>query len=645
MTNIKTPPLPAREHFQRLLHLLELEAEAEKQEIGRNLQRRSPAEAEASGSSLINLVIRDEEIGLGGRILLTLGKRNQNLSLPWTRLRVGVPVILSAESQSNLSAALATVWRGVVSRLYKDAIQIAFSSWDEPDTERPTFRLDRSSDEVVRQRQRQALLDMQNIKTERLKTLRDVLLGHDPPIFRRKVTYKPLNKNLNDSQQAAIRFALTADDLAIIHGPPGTGKTTTVVELIRQLTRQGQTVLACAPSNLAVDNILQHLLAAGEHVIRLGHPARVLPTLQDQTLDLLVENHPDMRVARKLTKDAHTLRQQTAKYSRARPEPGARWAGYQEAKQMLADARRMTDQIRERLLDSTQIVCATTSLDRKQLGGRIFDWCIIDEAGQSTEPEIWIPLQHANCLLLAGDHCQLPPTVISPQAVAAGFNVSMLERLVTQLGPDHACRLLVQYRMHHVIMEFSSQEFYEGTLLAHSTVAQHLLPDLPGVGANDLTSTPIHFIDTAGANYDEVLELDGESRFNDREAELVCRKVQTLLDCGLPPPEIAVITPYAAQVKLLREQFKQSEIEVNTVDGFQGREKEAVVLSLVRSNPDAEIGFLADVRRMNVALTRARRKLIVIGDSATVTNHPFYHRLINYFDSIGAYHSVWEEME
>jgi ATP-dependent RNA/DNA helicase IGHMBP2 len=633
------------DHFQHLLRLLELEAEAEKQAALRDAQRHSPAEAEAAGHSLINLVVREEGAGLGGRILLTLEKRNQSLALPWTRLGIGTPVLLSEEGLHASGGGAALSWRGVVSRLQKDAIQVAFSQWPEPMADRPTFRLDRSTDEISRQRQRQALEMAQAAADSRLAALRDTLLGNQPPVFRvTRETDQCLNENLNVTQQEAVRFALTADDLAIIHGPPGTGKTTTVVELIRQIVRQGQTVLACAPSNLAVDNLLERLVAAGENAIRLGHPARVLPELREHTLDLLVENHPEMRLVNKLMREAYALRTRASKYTRARPEPGARKAMRQEAKAMLADARRMEDQLVERLLDAAPILCATTTgLDQSVLGRRVFDWCVMDEASQSTEPGAWVPLQFARRLVLAGDHCQLPPTVVSPQAAAEGFGISLMERLMDHWGPAIARRLTIQYRMHQAIMEFSSQEFYEGSLQAAPAVRHHLLPDLPGVQASALTETPVHFVDTAGASYDEIIEPEGESRLNPLEAEVVVQKVHALLEAGLAPAAIAVITPYAAQAQFLRERLKLSEVEIDTVDGFQGREKEAVVVSLVRSNADGEIGFLADVRRMNVALTRARRKLIVVGDSATVTAHPFYQRLVDYFEAIEAYHSVWEE--
>jgi superfamily I DNA and/or RNA helicase len=626
-------------YFDRLIRLLEMEAEAEKQEALRDMQRRSPAEAEASGSTLINLVIRDEDAGPGGHILLTFGKRNQTLALPWTRLGSGTPVILSEEgSHSNADG-----WRGVVSHVSKDSLQVAFSQWPETESERSTFRLDRSSDEISRQRQRQGLEKASVAADSRFADLRDVLLGFRPPAFHPVESAAPFNPALNPSQLEAVQFALTTDDVAIIHGPPGTGKTTTLIELICQVTRRGQRVLAVAPSNIAVDTLFEKLLAAGQKAIRVGHPARVLPELRQYTLDALVETHPNVKLARKLVREAYALREQTAKYTRARPEPGERRAKRQEAKQMLADAHKIEDQVAEGLLNSARVVCATlTGLDRDLLSSQHFDWCIMDEASQSTEAAAWSPLQIIDRLVLAGDHFQLPPTIISAQAAAEGFNISLLERLIEQPDQDFSRCLAVQYRMHQDIMKFSSQEFYKDSLIADRSVRDHLLRDLPSLAANELTESSIHFIDTAGASYDESSEPNGNSLFNLSEADLVVEKVQALLDAGLSAAEIAIISPYSAQVQLLRGSLQQPEMEIDSVDGFQGREKEAVIVSLVRSNREGKIGFLEDVRRMNVALTRARRKLIVIGDSATITAHPFYQRMVTYFESIGAYHSVWE---
>jgi superfamily I DNA and/or RNA helicase len=629
------------EHFTRLARLLDLEAESEKLETIRSLEKLSPAEAEASGSSLINLVIREEDSGLGGKILLTFGKRNENLSLPWSRIGMGSPVILSEETPSQKDS---TSWRGIVSRVNKNQIQVAFTQWLETEADRPTFRLDRSTDEISRQRQRLALESARSSKGTRLAILRDVLIGKQPPVFEKIENPNPFNSNLNDSQNQAVQFALSAEDVAIIHGPPGTGKTTTLIELMRQIVGNGQTVLAVAASNLAVDNMLERLIDAGENAIRLGHPARVSPALRARTLDELAETHPDMRLARKLNHDAHALRKQASKYFRIKPDPSTRQSLRDEAKQLLNEARQIEDAVLERIISSAKIVCATaTGLDHEIFKHRNFDWCIMDEASQSVEPSAWIPLQYAKRLVLAGDHCQLPPTVISPEAIRGGFNISLMERLLENPKADISRLLNVQYRMHQDIMTFSSDVFYQSSLQADDSVRAALLVDLPAVTSSPLTDCPVHFIDTAGASYDEEQEPEGDSRLNPQEAELVVKKVHELLACGLSPEQIAVISPYSAQVKLLREKLKSLDLEIDSVDGFQGREKEAVIVSLVRSNREGEVGFLADTRRMNVALTRARRKLIVIGDSATITSHGFYQRMVEYFESIGAYHSVWEE--
>ena len=630
------------DHFQRLMHLLDLEAEAEKQETLRSLEKLSPAEAEAAGDSLIQLVIREENAGLGGRILLTFGKRNENLHLPWSRIGIGSPVILSEEGLAHHAESAG--WRGIVSRMNRDSVQVAFTQEPETESERPTFRLDRSTDEISRQRQRQALEAARSAKGNRLAVLRDVLVGKQNAVFEPVTLPFTNTPKLNASQNEAIRFALTAEDVVILHGPPGTGKTTTLVELIRAISRSGQTVLAVAASNLAVDHLLECLIAAGENAIRLGHPARVSPALREHTLDELAEAHPDMRLAHKLTRDAYILRKQAGKFFRVKPDPGMRQSLREEAKQLQNEARQIEDSVMERILSNARVICATaTGLDAERFRGRRFEWCVMDEASQSVEPSAWIPIQYANRLVLAGDHFQLPPTVVSPEAVRGGFNISLMERLLQAPKVQISRRLDVQYRMHADIMRFSSDVFYEGSLRADESVGSALLADLPGVTRTPLTECAVHFIDTAGASYDEEQEAKGESKLNPQEADLVVKKVHELMDCGVQAEQIAVISPYSAQVKTLREKLKPLELEIDSVDGFQGREKDVVIVSLVRSNREGEVGFLADTRRMNVALTRARRKLIVIGDSATVTTHAFYQRMVEFFESIGAYHSVWEE--
>lgn len=627
----------AEDHFQRLARLLEMEAEAEARQARVRAQRCSGADAERTGNSLVDLVIVEEQSGLGGRCILSLAKRKQTLALPWTRLHAGAPILLTPQAATNNACQ-----RGVVCQRSERVLRVAVD--EAPDDAEATFRVDLSSDEVARLRQRAALERARNAKQDRLAELRSILLGAAPPRFAAPEDFQPLDGALNSSQQEAIRFALSARDLAIIHGPPGTGKTTTVIEVIRQAVRRGDKVLACAPSNLAVDNLLERLVAAGERVVRLGHPARVLPELQGYTLDVLVGEHADVRLARNFAKEAFALFRQAGKYQRAKPEPGARREQRQEARQLLAESRRLEAQAVQRVLDGADVLCSTTTaLDSDLLGERRFDLAVLDEACQSTEPGCWLPLLRCQRLLLAGDHCQLPPTVLSAEAAAQGFGVSLLERLVKVFGPAVTRRLQVQYRMHEAIMRFSADEFYEAELRADPSVSGQRLCDLPGVRAHSLTETPVEFIDTAGAGYDEQIEPEGESRFNSEEAQLVSSKVRALLELGVPAGDLAVIAPYAAQVRRLREELPIPGLEIDSVDGFQGREKEAVIVSLVRSNRENEIGFLADIRRMNVALTRARRKLLVIGDSATLGAHPFYQRLFSHFEASGAYRSVWEE--
>lgn len=659
------------DHFARMARLLELESAEEARRAAQEARRGD----ESTGQTVTGLVVQDETAGLGGRALLTLAKKNGR-HLPWTRLSVGSPVLLLEEGRDKHSG-----WRGIVCQRQPAFLQIALDSWPETESERPVFRVALAHDEVARTRQRNALERARTASADRLAQLREVLLGNVPlrfrPAPRRQVVESAtingggegdeggggesggerggdstrndpirwLDANLNAFQREAIRLALTAEDYAIIHGPPGTGKTTTVVELIRQAVRRGEKVLACAPSNLAVDNMLERLVRVGERAVRIGHPARVLPELREHTLDLLVEAHPDIQLARKLVREAHSLRDKAGKWTRGKPQPGARQQMREEARDLIQDARRLEAQVVKHLLDSADIVCSTTTaIDSEILGQRTFDLAVIDEACQSTEPGCWIPLQRSERVILAGDHCQLPPTVVSRDAEREGFGLSMLERLIALSHADCHRRLDIQYRMHEQIMRFSSDEFYDGGLTADASVQGHLLSMIPGVESNELTDWPLEFIDSAGASYDEELEPDGESRRNPQEAALVARQVERLCASGLSPADIAVITPYAAQARLLREQLSNAwpDLEIDTVDGFQGREKEAVVVSLVRSNSDCEIGFLADTRRMNVALTRARRKLIVIGDSATIGSHEFYQRLLAHFERSQAYRTVWE---
>jgi ATP-dependent RNA/DNA helicase IGHMBP2 len=617
-------------YFDQLLRWLDLESEAERARLAERRQLSRGLDAERTGETIIDLVLTDHRTGLGGRYLLTFAKRRNDIGLPWNRLKVGSPVIVTDNDDHSDEGV-----SGVVSRRTNHVIEVAMEQWPVGNR----YRIDLSPDETTRRRQKSAINTARHA-TGRAGKLRDMLLGQLEPRFDPLPTLKILDQ-LNPPQEDAVCFAMSARDFAVIHGPPGTGKTTTLVEVIRQAVAKGQRVLACASSNTAVDNLLERLVRTTPHVVRVGHPARVTESLREHTLDELVREHESTAIVRDLMRESESLMRQAAKTVRSRE-------GYRRANEMRSEARMLQNQARtmerqaiQYVLDASDVICTTTTIDDDLLGSRKFDLVVIDEACQSTEAGVWQALLRAERVVFAGDHCQLPPTVLSDVAAREGMKQSLMERLVNQNGEEAYRRLTVQYRMHEDIMRFSSDLFYEGSLVADVSVASHRLIDLPRITSSQFTERPVTFIDTAGAEYEESIEPDGLSKLNVRESTLVVNLVRQLLESGITGDQIAIIVPYAAQVRLLRSRLNLEGLEIDTVDGFQGREKEVVIISLVRSNDRREIGFLSDTRRTNVALTRARRSLIVIGDSATFAANPFYGKMFEYFELIEAYDSVW----
>ncbi|MEM7393391.1 MAG: AAA domain-containing protein, partial [Verrucomicrobiota bacterium] len=454
-------------HLQRLDRWLDLEARAASEQFK---ERTDDASA-----GLSNLIIREEDTGLGGYTLLALGLKNPMQPLPVVQLNVGSPVQLASEQDRR---------RGVVTRLDSHVIEVALSKPFPGQDDKPVLRLTPADDEIGMQRAKTALARARYARDDRTADIRDTLMGRREPRFESVSDLEFFRSDLNDSQRDAIGFALSARDLAVIHGPPGTGKTTTLVELIRQAIRRGEKVLACAPSNLGVDNLFERLLAGGEKAIRLGHPVRVLPHLRDRTLKAMVREHAAIKQARKLRREANDLFRKADRSARADVDrDGLRT----EARELLADARGCEADAIQETIDDANVVCATnTGIDADLLGHRRFDLLVIDEACQTTEPACWIPILRANRVILAGDHCQLPPTILSQAAAREGFSVSLQERLVESYGETISRPLLVQHRMHEDIMMFSSNEFYQNRLEAHPTVAGHRLCDLSGVEEEEL---------------------------------------------------------------------------------------------------------------------------------------------------------------
>lgn len=477
-----------------------------------------------------------------------------------------------------------------------------------------------------------------------------ILTGAAEPTF--DLHHEPVHiPALNESQEAAVNRILAAGELAVVHGPPGTGKTTTLVQAIRALhARDSRQILVVAPSNTAVDLLSERLSDAGMAVLRVGNPARVSERLMSLTLDSRMAEHPSNKEIKKLKKQAAEFKNMAHKYKRSfgRAEREQRKALFDEAHRIMRDVGKTEQYIMDDVLARADVITATlVGANHYTVRQLRYGTVVIDEAGQALEPACWIPILKGQKLVLAGDHLQLPPTIKSEAAARDGLSTTLLEKSVT-LHPDAVTLLEVQYRMNGTIMGFSSEEFYNGRLQAHETVANRVLFD----GA-----APLQFIDTAGCGFEE--KPEGTSTTNPEEAAFLLRQLSGLveeLSAHDPPesfPTIAVISPYKEQVRLLAELAEhapglapvRSSITINTIDSFQGQERDVVFIGLTRSNTDGVIGFLADTRRMNVAMTRARKKLVVVGDSATLSILPFYADFIRYAEEHNAYQSAWELMD
>lgn len=623
-SGIAAPLPPEEEPFERLRWLLDREREAEWARFEGELRTSTGREREERGQALLDVFVKEEDGGLLGRTIVKFEKRTG--PLPQTRIGPGDVVRVSRSDPLDAKNP-----SGVVVERSPTRITVAFEDELPSWVEGGAVRLDRTGDDVTFRRTREALDVLEGAEKGRLVDLRDVVLGKRPPRFEGAAFAGPfLDEALNEPQRRAVVHALRARDLALIHGPPGTGKTKTVVEVIRQAVRRGERVLATAPSNHAVDNLVERLVAAGEKVVRMGHPARVSEGVREHTLDALVEKTPSRQLSRGLWREAHALRTKLAK-RRERGKETER-EERQEMGRLFADARSQDEVALRYVLDGATVVCATVAgSGNEQLRGRTFDLVVLDEASQATLPLSLVALGRGTRCVLAGDHKQLPPTVLSPEAAKAGLAATLFERAIER-SPEAGTLLTVQYRMHERIMAFPSKQLYAGALVAHESNAARTSGDLE----------PLVFWDTSGMGHEEEFGDGSPSARNPGEARLVATRVRALLEAGLAANDIAVIAPYEAQVRLLRDLVPESGVEVDTVDGFQGREKEAVVVSLVRSNADGAVGFLADVRRMNVALTRARSRLEVIGDGATVANHPFYAAFLEATQETDAWRSAFE---
>lgn len=482
-------------------------------------------------------------------------------------------------------------------------------------------------DETSYQTMFEALADVIKAKGTRLAELKDIILGTSKPGFRQ--LYPIGFPWLNPTQETAVNKVLCTKDVAVVHGPPGTGKTTTMVEAIYETLHREPQVLVCAQSNMAVDWISEKLVDRGVNVLRIGNPSRVNDKMLSFTYERRFEGHPSYPELWSIRKELRQLQGRRHRGSRDERD------GVRSRISRLKDrAVALEVQINADLFDSAHVIASTlVSSNHRLLGGMHFGTLFIDEAAQALEAACWIAIRKADRVILAGDHCQLPPTIKCFDAARGGLEQTMMETIVVN-KPETVSLLKIQYRMNEAIMRFSSEWFYHGELEAAPEVKNRSILDL---------DTPISWIDTSEMDFKEQFVGETFGRINKNEANLLLQELQAyiskiggerILDERI---DFGIISPYKAQVQYLRSKIKGNDallpyrhlFTVNTVDGFQGQERDVIFISLVRANEEGQIGFLRDLRRMNVAITRARMKLVILGDAATLGKHPFYRKLID----------------
>lgn len=476
----------------------------------------------------------------------------------------------------------------------------------------------------------EALKQVIGAKNNRLAELRDIFHGTQPAST---FSFHPLRFPwLNATQEEAVNKVLHAKDVAIVHGPPRTGKTTTLVEAVYETLHRENQVLVCAQSNMAVDWISEKLVDRGVSVLRIGNPSRVNDKMLSFTYERRFESHPDYPQLWSIRKAIREL------YARSR-KGAEREAVRQKINSLKDRATELEIRINESLFSEARVIaCTLVGSANRLLTGQKFGTLFIDEAAQALEAACWIPIRKADRVILAGDHCQLPPTVKAPEALRAGLGHTLMQTIVKN-KPDTVSLLKLQYRMNDEIMRFSSEWFYGGMLQSAPEVKYRSILDF---------DTPIEWINTEGLDCNEEFIGENYGRINKSEAELSIEQLkgyitkigrERFLDERI---DVGMISPYKAQVQYLRrlvrndaffKPYRQA-ITINTVDGFQGQERDVILISLVRANEEGQIGFLNDLRRMNVAITRARMKLIILGDASTLTRHAFYKKLYTYIESL-----------
>ncbi|MEC8873888.1 MAG: AAA domain-containing protein [Candidatus Thermoplasmatota archaeon] len=601
----------SQDHHEVFLRLIRQELDDELSMTEERLRNWPDAKLQANGIALFGLIAKPDGWLFGQRVVKL---RNGNEGgFGSHRFRQGDIVMLSRSNPLTEKPIEA-----IVGNSGRNSIRIVLS--EEPSGLRKgKWRMDRGANRIAFDRMRDALNSI--FEEDGSAPLRELLLGlvHDPAgtaslipeLGGAKQARIVLPSDLNKAQRLAAEAAIY-NRLTLIQGPPGTGKTHTAVRVLEAWAKQDiGTVLAVADSNVAVDNLLEGLLVRGVRVVRLGQPVKVREALRDNTMDAMMESHP----LRKDLVEHLDLNEKLSRRIKGMRGGKDKGLAHRDLSRGWKEVRRIEAQMRDDILDKAQVLCCTCiGSGHELLDGRRFPRILVDEATQATEPATLVPLvRGGRQVVLIGDHKQLPPTVISRRAEEGGLNRSLFERLI-EMGIE-PLMLKTQYRMHPAISHFPNSQFYNGRLTDGVSEADRPAPT--GMLWPDW-DLPIAFLPIDGG---EVLSPDGASKENPTEASWVVNILLGLMEAGdLRAKDIGIITPYAGQVRAIRHSMPENlqSIEVRTVDGYQGREKEVIIFSCVRSNSDGNVGFLSDARRLNVALTRAKRGLVVVGNPDTL---------------------------
>jgi len=628
-------PHAYQEHFKRLLQLIRKERAEDRKQYELKINHRSLEERKKEGVTWYPVIENKSFLGTGEKWVIKLERTTGTEKKHHFQAGSSASLFLNKDTVTQQVS-------GVVSQVNEKYMTLVLHRDEPPEwINDGKLGVNLLFDESTYDQMEKTMKLLVDTREASHLNLIDVLVGNKIPVFHKAREIR--NPFLNQGQIRALQLITSAEDVALIHGPPGTGKTTTLVEAIISTVEKEKQVLITAASNAAVDLLVEKLSLQSVRVLRLGHPARVTEAVVNTTLDARLSDHNDAKLLRDLRRKAEQIRSMAGKFKRnfGRAEREERRYLYDESKKLKEEVRMLEGHMIFDELNKAQVIaCTLSGANHSHLRNRKFKTVFIDEASQAVEPAMWIPLLKADKVVMAGDHWQLPPTIKSFEAAKEGLETTIFERMMKE--KDVSVMLQTQYRMHDDIMQFSNLHFYKGELKSADVIEKR----------RQVFQQAVKFIDTAGCGFDEKINPETLSTYNTDEADFLLKRLHSMIEENpeMLQMSIGIIAPYRAQTVVLNELIAtypwyeelKKNMSINSVDAFQGQERDVIMMSLVRSNDRGEIGFLSNKRRMNVAMTRAKHLMMMIGDSGTLSANPFFDELIQNMQDRNLYHSAFE---